>query len=145
MRDELYRNFWEIFVSKCREQNNVFSQRNTTKGDYLQISLNHSKIKLSCEARQIACRVVITLQDTDEQTNKLHFNQLNEHKDEIENQLGYSLKWEIKEGQQQSRITYEKNRYDINNKQDWKNIHEFFIKTTQEFIDVFTPYIENLD
>ncbi len=145
IRGKLYRNFWEIFVSECRKSDNIYAHRNTTKGDYLQVTLIQTDVKINCEARQKACRVVITLQSADERINKARFDQLYTHRDEIQNKLQYSLNWERKEGQQQSRITKETTSYDITNKQHWNDIHKFFIKTTKEFIKVFTPYIKNLD
>ena len=71
------------------------------------------------------------------------FNKLQEQKSEIEEKLGYGLKWEPLESRRACRISIPKDA-DPTNQEDWPRQHEWIIQKRLEFERVFRPLVRSV-
>ena len=71
------------------------------------------------------------------------FNKLQERKSEIEEQLGYGLKWDPMESKLACRISIPTDA-DPTNQEDWPRQHEWIIQKRLEFEKVFRPLVRSV-
>lgn len=71
------------------------------------------------------------------------FIKLQERKSEIEEKLGYGLKWEPMESKRACRISIRKDA-DPTNQEDWARQHEWIIQKRLEFEKVFRPLVRSV-
>lgn len=65
------------------------------------------------------------------------------YKDKMEEKLGIQLTWDRNDDKQSSRIYHEIDYLDIENEIDWLQAAQFHTEWSDNFYDVFIPYLEN--
>ena len=76
---------------------------------------------------------------------KAYYGLLQQQKDEIERELGYPLDWQELQGGLDSRITYDLNDVDPEDKADWPRQHEWLAQRLNEMHRVLAPRVKALD
>ena len=77
--------------------------------------------------------------------NKIRFDKLFKHKDEIEKEFGGKINWERLNNRRASRISVDFEGIGIKNKEKWDEIQEKMIETMIKLEKAFRNYIKQLD
>ena len=76
---------------------------------------------------------------------KENYSSLYEDKDDIENELGYELKWREMEGKKMSIVSFSNNvNGNIKDRDNWDKCFDWFLETTESFHKTFSPRVKKL-
>lgn len=81
----------------------------------------------------------------DPNINKIRFDQLFKHKDEIEKSFGRELNWERLDGKRACRISVRFEGAGLKDKDEWNRLQKQMIETIIDIERVFKPYIKRLN
>ena len=73
-----------------------------------------------------------------------HFHLLKEQQEEIEQELGYQLEWDVREGMKSCSI-FIKQFTDLEDRDEWPRHSDWLIKHLADFQKVFRPRVKQLD
>lgn len=132
--------FWTEFKLYGEEQDINLSFRKPYPQHWYDISIGDSRAHLSLIAdtrnNEVRCEFYIP-------DNKDLYLELEQHRDEVENKLGYKLDWMFLEGKKASRIRTVR-KADIANSEKWEEYFLWFAKMSEEFINVFLPLLKQI-
>jgi hypothetical protein len=146
-RLNINQNFWNEFLEKSNENNNLFQNINGCKENWLWKSAGVSRIGYIVAIGGSYARVEFAISSPDMEKNKLIFDDLKKKKDEIEKKIGLNLNWERRDNRKSSAIKYELKDVDVYNKEDWGKMIEFMVENVEKFVNVFSkeiPHIKEL-
>ena len=130
--------FWEQFNQVVLSKGKPFNLRKPTADHWYDVAVGTSECKLSIELVNKDSNVVVGLLIKD---NKDLFDQLYDHKDEIEKKLGFSLDWARLDNKKASRIKYYIDGLDFNNHSNYEKLMNEIIDIAVKMRDVFKKYI----
>ena len=129
--------FWGQFKAYTLDHNTTLSLSNPRHQHWLNANLGTSKahIGLSLNSLQKKLGVEIWISN-----NKEVYYFLEEHKDEIEKELGYKLEWMELPGKKASRIMTHLPG-SVNNTEEWGKYFQWLQKTAEQFQKTFIKYL----
>jgi len=136
--DETNLEFWTKFLTVVKKQTNLFDNISAKKSNCIGKRFNGFGY-FNCVATQSFVRVELYLDLGDKEINKDNYSKLLKHKESIENDLGYSLKWELLEEKRASRISVSSDA-DISDKSTWDEMMKTLSINLKDFSTVISKY-----
>jgi hypothetical protein len=134
--------FWTTFIETSNKTNKLFESISPSKDSWISKSLG-SSIQLCLVISKTNARTEIYLNKS-KQENKRIFDQLLYQKNEIEKLLGVELLWDRIDNKNASRISFQLENVNIENKDDWEKMTIFFIEYSMKFEQSFKPFLEKI-
>ena len=134
--------FWTRFIAECQNSNKLFASISPSKDSWLAKSLGNN-IQLCLVVSKTFARTEIYLNKSKVENKKI-FDQLETFKLVIEKNLGLKLLWDRIDNKNASRISYQIENVNIENKEDWDNMITFFKDYSLKFEDCFKPYLDKI-
>lgn len=130
-------NFWQGFSEYLSENHTTFSVRKAQPQHWYSLAIGSSDCHIDLtvnKSGEIACSLWI-------ENNKELFNKFNAHKDEIERELGYAVRWDYKEGSKASSIDIRSDfKLDLKSN-DLSKGYEWLLNKSEDFKKVFKKYL----
>ena len=130
--------FWTTFISSSNKTNKLYESISPSKDSWIAKSLG-SSIQLCLVVSKTFARTEIYLNKSKEENKKV-FDQLLSQKTEIEKLLGVELLWDRIDNKNASRISFQLENVNIENKNDWDKMILFFIEYSVKFEQCFKPF-----
>lgn len=111
--------FWKEFIDEMNTSNNLCSNLNPGKDNWLGIALGWSGVSVNCVVSKNYARTEVYINRGDIDENKRVFDYFADRREVIENDFGAPLEWERMDDKITSRIKFEKREVDLNNREDW--------------------------
>ncbi len=143
-RYEIRRKYWTYaldIIKSAQGENGIFSNVNPSKDNWISGFFGISGFNISCIANYDQARVELYLGKPKKEDNKKIFDQLMQHKTEIENSLKVSLIWNRGDDIKSSKVVYQINNVSIENETDWLLMARFHAEWSKKFYDVIVPYL----
>lgn len=134
--------FWTTFLASSNKTNNIFESISPSKDSWIAKSLG-SSIQLCLVISKTFARTEIYLNKT-KQDNKKVFDQLFLQKTDIEKLLGVELLWDRIDNKNASRISFQLENVNIENKEDWDKMKLFFVEYSVKFEQCFKTFLEKI-
>jgi hypothetical protein len=134
--------FWANFLATSNKTNKLYESISPSKDSWIAKSLG-SSIQLCLVISKTFARTEIYLNKS-KQENKKVFDQLLSQKIEIEKLLGIELLWDRIDNKNASRISFQLENVNIENKDDWDKMILFFIEYSVKFEQYFKPFLEKI-
>ena len=130
-------NFWQGFKEYCKEYQTSFSLKKARPQNWYDFAIGSSVCCISLKILkngELTCQLWIP-------DNKELFNTFYNCREEIENSIGYPLKWDYKEGSKASSIDVVSDfKLDLSGK-NFANGYEWLLKKSEDFKSVFKKYL----
>lgn len=146
----LQREYWEALARFIYDSDTAIKPTKPLPQHWMNIAIGKSGIHMCAIASywdsvsesydKNEIRVELILDDVNA---KSYFDQLEMHKEKIENEFGQQFIWHNPENTKQCRVFIHKTT-NINNKGDWTNQHEWLLENLEKMKKVFSPFIKNL-
>ena len=140
----LQKEFWTELKDYFNENNTFLSVRTPRPQHWSNISIGKSNfdVSLQIDTQKNNIRVCLNMYGDDVKKN---FSNLYQNKDDIENELGYGLKWREMEGKKMSMISFSnKVKGNIKDRENWEDCFVWFKDTAETFHKVFSPRVKQL-
>lgn len=139
----LRKKFWEEFGQYLTDNNYRFSIRNPRPTTQIGFGIGKAGFTLytSLLTQAQTIRVRLTMRGNNA---KIHFHKFRDRREEIEEELSHSLRWEELPDKEASWIALDKDNIDPTNEQDWPNQHKWLASKLELFDKVFRPRIKDL-
>jgi hypothetical protein len=134
--------FWTTIIASSNKTNKLYESISPSKDSWIAKSLG-SSIQLCLVISKTFARTEIYLNKS-KQENKKVFDQLLLQKTEIEKLLGVELFWDRIDNKNASRISFQLENVNIENKDDWDKMILFFIEYSVKFEQCFKPFLEKI-
>ena len=134
--------FWIDFIPKFNEQSKLFENISNDRTDHwlgagAGMASGVSYNFLICKSY---CGVEVGISNDNKDLNKTVFDILFEHKQDIENNLGFCLSWEKLEDKKMSRIIFRNDALSLYNEESWTEIQEDLANKMISMHRVFSKY-----
>ena len=93
---------------------------------------------------EAGCEIYFDRGKDSDKLNKARFDELYQHKDEIETKLGKKLEWQRLDNRRASRIRIEFKGIGLRDKERWLELQDNMIETMVKMKEIFEPYVEAL-
>ncbi|MFH1598108.1 MAG: DUF4268 domain-containing protein [Patescibacteria group bacterium] len=147
--DELFKEFWTKLLEKSKEKTDLYANISPNKYQWIATGAGKAGIgyNLVITNRYGSCEIYLDRGKEFEEPNinKIRFDKLIKHKDEIENKYGGKLNWERLDNRRASRISVKFEGIGLQNKDKWDELQDKMIDTMIKIESVFREYIPNLD
>ncbi|MBC8213275.1 MAG: DUF4268 domain-containing protein [Candidatus Marinimicrobia bacterium] len=141
-KGEAYLNYYQELIDILREKHRFTGAKKAQPQNWYAFSTGVSGLVYSAVFSQKDVRVELYIDRGDFDENKKIFDWLEESKDKIETDLGFSLTWERLDDKRASRV-YVPNNGSINDKESRLNeLREWQISNLLKFKKVFGPFIQ---
>ena len=134
--------FWTSFIASSNKMNKLYELLSPSKDSWIAKSLG-SSIQLCLVVSKTFARTEIYLNKSKEENKKV-FDQLLSQKTEIEKLLGVELLWDRIDNKNASRISFQLENVNIENKNDWDKMILFFIEYSVKFEQCFKPFLDKI-
>lgn len=148
-RHILRKEFWAQLLEKAKEKTDLHS--NISPNIYHWIGTGAGKSGISyvyvITYKYGGCEIYFDRgkEFVEPNINKERFDQLSEHKDDIEKEFGGKLEWERLDNRRASRISIKFKGIGLKDKDKWNEIQNKMIDAMVRLEKAFGPYIEQLD
>lgn len=135
-------------IRKTHGENGSFSKVNPTKDNWINGFFGINGCYLCCVANYDHARVEIVLRKPDDNENKVLFDGIYAHRQDIETILNTELQWDKGDTKtkgktkKSSKIYLQLNHVSIEHETDWPQMAEFHAQWTKKFLDVIVPYLK---
>jgi hypothetical protein len=130
--------FWTKFIEYNQKVNGKYASSSGTTDPWLgKGGLNLSGVSVNIVIGRQACRTEIYINTGSKDENKRIYDFIYNHKDQLESKLG-ELCWERLDDKVVCRISKRKD-FSFLSEDEQPKIFEFFVKSTDQFIDNFAP------
>ena len=142
---ELRKRYWAFALPQIKEANlyrGAFSNCNSTKYNFISGYFGLNGVRVDCVANFDAARIDLVCYDKETNKNKVLFDQLYSHKEEIERRLGVQLRWDRAENYVSSWIMYPLYGVSIENERDWPQMAAFHAEWSSKIISAVLSYFD---
>ena len=131
--------YWKGFSDFLKEKGAPFRVRKPRAQHWYDLSIGSSQAHLSLivSVRENFIRIDLYIDD-----NKSLFRKLHEHKQEIEDKLGFGLDWQELPNAKASRIAIRKDVKDIKKKDEIHGAYEWYLENCNMIARVFQDYLK---
>ncbi len=141
-RHVIRKEFWAQFIDEMNKVNSMCQNLNPSTDNWLQLALGMSGVSINIVMSKRYARSEIYINRGNQEKNKEVFDYLFVKKGEIEKDFGAKLEWERMEDNVTSRIKFQLNGVDVNNKDDWPKMNEFMIDGAIRMYKAFRKHIK---
>lgn len=134
--------FWAQLFERAKQSTNIFAGRKPTESNTIGISSGVGGVRYYPTANINDARVGLYIDKGNYDWNKKFFDNLYQHKSEIETTLGSNLDWLRSEKYRASAIELLINRNSLKDKESWVETQEALIDNTIKMVAVFGPLIQ---
>ncbi len=132
-------NFWNSFKEYAKENSKKLRLRKTHPQHWYDISIGsseaHVALTINTQTNEIACELYIN-------DNNEIYEYLENNKEEIEKEIGGSLKWMRLDNRKASRIKLCRSGKVSENQEENKELFDWLVEKTEKFQDVFGKYLK---
>lgn len=121
--------FWEALLPKLKGITPIFQHNKPTKDNMLYAGgtdITYGSYILTITSTY--CSVGLKFYRNETKENKFIFDNIYQHKSDIESSFGEPLIWDRGDDKKQSVISFKKDGVNVFNKEDWDNIINFFVQ-----------------
>ncbi|WNJ19917.1 DUF4268 domain-containing protein [Pontibacter sp. G13] len=136
--------FWQKFFEVCDSRTTLFQNISASRDNWISSGLGKTGVSLNLVVTKTTCRAELYLSRAKQEENKLIFDELLIHKEDIEGAIGSSLDWERLDTKTASRIRLQLNQVNIFNREDWPSMIEFLIDASERMEPVFRKYVSSI-
>ena len=136
---EFCREFWSHALPELKKHSSVYANHNPTQNQFISGGLKKVAGINSVIGKSFV-RLEVYLDRLSKEENKELFDKLLMNKDEIENELGLSLKWEVLESKKSSRISLQ-SEGNFTDKDQWVSMIGFLCNHVDRFEKTFGQYL----
>lgn len=130
--------FWEQFNQILVERGKPFNVRKATTDHWYDVALGTSEAHIAIDLVNKDGNVVVEVYIND---NKELFDNLSEHKEEIELALGFKMTWDRLDGKKASRIKYYISGLNFDDHSNYDELMNQIIDTAVKMRDVFKKFM----
>ena len=141
---QLQLEYWQAFRDYSATNSKVLKPRKPRPQHWYNFAIGRSRFRLQAFANTVKKRIGIELVMTGPYA-KPHYYLLEEHREEIETELGFPLLWRELPTKKESRLTLRKPDTDPMRKSDWPVQHQWLLENLERIHNVFSPRILTLD
>lgn len=148
-RHILRKEFWTQLLEKAKEKTKLHTNVSPSIYSWMAAGAGKSGIgyNYGITNKYASCEIYLDRgkEFEDPNINKIRFDQLFKHKDEIEKEFGGKINWERLDDRRASRISIRFEGAGLNDKDKWDDIQEKMIETMVRLEKAFGKYIRQLD
>jgi len=148
-RHVLRKQFWTQLLEKTKEKTKLHQNVSPAIHSWIGTGAGKSGIGYNyvITNKYASCEIYLDRgkEFEDPNINKIRFDQLFKHKDEIEKEFGGKLNWERLEGRRASRISVRFEGVGLKDQDKWDNLQEKMIDAMVRLEKAFKPYMKQLD
>ena len=137
IRLELRQRFWQQHIAKANQRFDLYRNVSPSKENWITGASGITSTGLNSVITRDHARVEIYISRPVKEENKLIFDELFKHKDEIEEQFGHDLQWERLDEKKACRIRYQLDGVNYFNEEDWPQMSDFMVDAMEKMIIVF--------
>lgn len=141
----LRKKFWIEFLKEINKVSNLYQNISPGKAHWLSAGSGISGVTYNTVATRDYIHVEFAIWGKTKDENKVIYDTLFDHKDEIENSFGKPLKWERLDDKRMSRISCELVDVDVLNKDDWDKMIKFMVSHIPKFESTFKGYLASVN
>ena len=148
-RYTLRKEFWTKLLEEAKKETDLYE--NITPNIYHWIGTGAGRSGISYNFvitnRYASCEIYFDRgpEFIEPNINKIRFDKLLRHKEEIEKEFGEELNWERLDNRRASRISIRFKEADLRDKEKWDSVQRKMIETMIKIEKVFRKYIRNLE
>ena len=143
-RYDLRRRYWTYalpFIQKQNAQRGTFRNVHPGLSNTVSGHFGFGGFSINCIANYDSARVELYLSNGNKEKNKVAYEELYRHKQDIEEALGAPLEWVRADDKKASWISYSLKNVSITNESDWPRMAEFQAKWSNSMLSVMLPYL----
>lgn len=134
--------FWLEFMPKFNEKSKLFENISYDRTDHwlgagAGMATGIAYNFLTCKNY---CGVELCISNDNKEFNKVVYDILEEHKQDVENNLGFSLSWEKLEDKKMSRVIYRNDSLSLYNEESWAEIQQDLSEAMIAMHKAFSKY-----
>jgi hypothetical protein len=137
--------FWERFLNKCNQKNNLFSNNSPSKESWIGKGIGMSGGNMNLVVSGSYCRCEIYINKGTKELNKEIFDYLYERKERIETIAEQKMIWERMDEHKTSRIKLELSGVSLFEEKDWEQMIDFLIDASVRMEKAFRDPIKTLN
>lgn len=141
-RELLYKKFWQRLLEITNTKTKLFSGRKGTIGNYLGAPTNISNVRYIYSITKNTIRIELYIDTQYQLTNKSIFDNIMNHKDEIEERFGAELNWDRLDDKRASRVRDIIIDRDWTDESKWNELHEEMSDKMVMFESAIKDYIK---
>ena len=144
-RYEVRRKYWAYaleFIKTANEDNGAFINVDVSKASWINGYIGITGFNIVCVSNVDCARVEMYLGKSDKSANKQAYDNLAQHKAEIESAVGSPLVWQRGDDMKSSKIYIQLDNVSIENEIDWYQMANFHAQWSKMFFDVLVPIIK---
>jgi hypothetical protein len=144
MKTELYEQFWNEFFALSESQISIYSTAKPTHRGSVSLGTKNG-LSFWSKIKGTDSHTALYISQLNRFQNEQIFNNLHQHKNEIEESFGSRLIWEKLQGKLPCRIYYRTQIGELKYKKgEWKEIQIEMINSMIRFQKTFSPYLDIL-
>lgn len=137
--------FWEYFLNRSNQENNLFANISPAKDNWLGIGIGMSGVGVNLVISKNYCRSELYINRGNKEENKYIFDYLYKNRDIIEQEFGGKLLWERMDENVTSRIKSELEGVNYFEEDDWDKMTDFLIDSSVRMEKVFKNQVKKLN
>lgn len=119
--------FWTRLLQEMNKKSDLFSNISPSKDNWIGCGSGHSGLLYNHVITRSYARVELWINKGSAEVNKQIFDNIHEHKEQIESLFGNSLDWQRLDNGKGSRIAYYLRDVNVFNEDDWDRMIDFMI------------------
>ena len=134
--------FWKKLLAEAKKYNGLFENISPSKDYWISEGCGIGGITFTFVISKINARVELYIGRASQEENKIIFDKLVKHKEEIERAFSSDLTWERLDDKKASRIKHQLDNVSIFNHDDWNKIIKFMIDSMIKLRIALKPYLK---
>lgn len=134
--------FWTEALPKFKKETEKFKNVSPSSSNWISTYIGHSGISINTVANFNDIRVELYIGKKDKEINDSIYNFIKNYKDSIERESGVALEWKNELENITSKISIVNERIGIENKNDWEECIDFFIKGVNIVLEHIVPIVD---
>lgn len=143
-RHKIRLRFWAEFLNQIKGKSSLFQNSNPTKDYALYAGTGITYVSYLVVISGTGSNVNVNFGRTSTEENKILFDALQKHQDEIERAFGDKLSWERNDDLKKSAVTYYKKGQNYFNETEWPEIIAFLIDYVNKLEKAVRPFIADI-
>lgn len=143
-RHKIKLRFWAEFLNQIKGKSPLFQNSNPTKDYALYAGTGITYVSYLVVISGTGSNVNVNFGRTSTEENKILFDALQKHQDEIERTFGDKLSWERNDDLKKSAVTYYKKGQNYFNETEWPEIIAFLIENVNKLEKAVRPFIADI-
>jgi Domain of unknown function (DUF4268) len=141
-RQQLHQQFWQGLLEKSKPRTDLYANVSAGKDHWLSAGSGTGGVHFTYSITRNHARAALVLETPDAELNKERFDQLCEHKEDIENECGGELIWRRGEGKKVASIVKESKWCGLLGDQDeWATAQDAMVEAMVRLEKALRPYI----